>query len=222
MWVVKLGGSLLGSPELESWLHIVNQYGDGKIVIVPGGGIFADAVREAQQLSGISDKIAHHLAVQAMDQYGVLMAGLNRGLATAASELEIAERGWQHRGIIWLPSKMVCADEDIPNSWDVTSDSLAAWLAHTLGAEHLILVKSLRPQISRNTVETLMADGVVDASFDEFTAGREFTTWILGKEDHILFEQGISLDCLARACIPVKHMKTLEVNDEPARYGAHL
>lgn len=222
MWVVKLGGSLLGTPELESWLEIVSRHGDGKVVIVPGGGVFADAAREAQKLTGISDKIAHHLAVQAMDQYGVLMAGLHRGLATAASELEIAERGWQHRGIIWLPSKMVCADEDIPASWEVTSDSLAAWLAHTLGAEHLILVKSIRPQISRNTFEALMIDGVVDASFDEFTAGRGFNTWVLGKEDHTFFEQGISLERLAQCCMPVEQMKIMEVNDEPASYGAHL
>lgn len=222
MWVVKLGGSLLGSPELESWLEIVSRYGDGKVVIVPGGGIFADAVREAQQLTGISNKVAHHLAVQAMDQYGVLMAGLNRSLATAASELEIAERGWQHRGIIWLPSKMVCADEDIPTSWEVTSDSLAAWLAHTLGAEQLVLVKSQRPQISRNTIEALMADGVVDTCFDEFTAGRGFTTWVLGKEDHTIFEQGISLDRLVETCTPVEPQKTLEMNDEPTRYRAHL
>lgn len=222
MWVVKLGGSLLGTPELKAWLDIVSRYGDGKVVIVPGGGIFADAVREAQLLTGVGDKVAHHMAVQAMDQYGVLMAGLNRRLATAASELEIAERGWQHRGIVWLPSKMVCADEEIPASWDVTSDSLAAWLAGTLGAEHLLLVKSLRPQLSRNTFEALMEDEVVDARFVQFAAGRGFSTWVLGKEDHVLFREGISTQNLAQSCMPVTHMKEPEAKDETAQYGAHL
>ena len=41
---------------------------------------------------------------------------------------EIDERTWQHRAIVWLPSHMVFADDNIPQSWDVTSDSLAAWL----------------------------------------------------------------------------------------------
>ena len=222
MLVIKLGGSLLGTPELEAWLGIVSRYGDGKVVIVPGGGIFADAVREAQLLSGISDKVAHHMAVQAMDQYGVLMAGLNRKLVTAASELEIAERGWQHRGIVWLPSRMVCADEDIPASWEVTSDSLAAWLAHTLGAEHLVLVKSLRPASSRNTFEALLQDDMVDAQFAHFSASRSFATWVLGKEDHALFEDGISSQRLVQSCVPVAHLKNPEVKDEAARYGAHL
>ena len=51
MWVVKIGGSLLGSPELERWLEVVAKHGDGKIIIVPGGGLFANAVRDAQKIS---------------------------------------------------------------------------------------------------------------------------------------------------------------------------
>lgn len=221
MWVIKLGGSLLGTPELERWLDIVSRYGDGKVVIVPGGGIFADAVREAQHQSGISDKVAHHMAVLAMDQYGVLLAGLNRGLATAASELEIAERGWQHRGIIWLPSKMVCADDAIPASWEVTSDSLAAWLAATLNAEHLILVKSVRPAYDRRNFSSLVADGMVDNHFADFTAGQSFSTRILGKGDYTFFEDGISREQTMQTGAAINDIADLEANDERI-YRAHL
>ena len=114
MWIVKLGGSLLGAEELTHWLELLARYSDGKIIIVPGGGVFADAVREAQKLTHLDDKSVHKLAVMAMDQYGELLASLNPKIVTASSELEIAERGFQHRAIIWLPSKMVCADESIP------------------------------------------------------------------------------------------------------------
>ena len=136
MWIVKLGGSMLGSPELAHWLDLLVKYSDGKIIIVPGGGLFADAVREAQLVTNANDDVAHELALMAMDQFGILLAGLNSGLVTASSELEIAERGWQHRGIVWLPSKMALADQTIPKNWQVTSDSLSAWLANKLGAEH--------------------------------------------------------------------------------------
>lgn len=221
MWVIKLGGSLLGTPELEYWLDIVSRYGDGKVVIVPGGGIFADAVREAQQQSGISDKVAHHMAVLAMDQYGVLLAGLNRKLATAASELEIAERGWQHRGIVWLPSKMVCADEAIPASWEVTSDSLAAWLATILNAEHLILVKSIRPIPGQGDLHRLIADEVVDPRFGDFVAGQPFTTWVLGKSDYSIFESGISAEQLMKTGAAVNLIADLEINNERT-HRAHL
>ncbi|HSG93628.1 MAG TPA: uridylate kinase, partial [Methylotenera sp.] len=70
MWVVKLGGSLLGSPELTSWLETLVKISDGKVLIVPGGGMFADAVRQAQEASLINDAVAHHLALLAMDQFG--------------------------------------------------------------------------------------------------------------------------------------------------------
>lgn len=192
MWVVKLGGSLLGSPELAQWLALFARYGDGRLVIVPGGGIFADAVREAQRRTQCNDVVAHRMAVMAMDQYGVLLAGLNPALVTAASELEIAERGWQHRAIVWLPSAMVLADEHIAASWQITSDSLAAWLAAKLDAEHLVLVKSLRPASSRTTLAALTEDGVVDERFGEYAAGRRFDSWILGRQDFTEFEQGLS------------------------------
>ena len=197
MWVVKIGGSLLGEPELTSWLENFVKFSDGKIVIVPGGGIFADTVREAQQLSSINDSVAHELALLAMDQFGLLMAGMNVGLATASSELEIAERGWQHRGIVWLPRKMVLADDTIPRNWQVTSDSLSAWLANKLGAEQLILVKSkslISYQNSRFTpLQALAEDDLIDSQFVEFAAGKNYQTWLLNKSDHHLFEKGFDL-----------------------------
>ena len=193
MWVIKLGGSLLGTPELAHWLTLFARYGDGQLVIVPGGGIFADAVREAQRRTQCSDDTAHRMAVMAMDQYGMLLAGLNPALVTASSELEIAERGWQHRAIVWLPSAMVLADEYIPASWQVTSDSLAAWLAAKLNAEQLVLVKSQRPDPGRVSLEALTEDGIVDERLGDFTTNQNFDSWILSRQDFAEFEQGLSV-----------------------------
>lgn len=204
MWVVKLGGSLLGSPELERWLDIFTRHGDGKIVIVPGGGILADAVRESQKLSGIDDTVAHRMAVMAMDQYGVLLAGLNPKLVTAESELEIAERGWQHRAIIWLPSKMVIADETIPANWQVTSDSLAARLATKLNADQLILVKLQRPNADQVSLEKLVKDGTVDEHFGDAIAGQNFNTWVVSKKDYTAFDDGISQERLSSVGVAVR------------------
>lgn len=205
MWVIKLGGSLLGSSELNLWLDIVARHGDGKVLIVPGGGIFADAVRDAQISSGIDDATAHRMAVMAMDQYGVLMTGLSPRLVTAKSELEIAERGWQHRGIVWLPSDMICADESIPMNWGITSDSLAAYLAAKLNAEHLILVKSSRPDADQQvSLEKLTKEGFVDSAFGDHIAGRAFNTWVVGRQDCVAFNDGFSETELERVGLPVR------------------
>ena len=196
MWVVKLGGSLLGSPELAKWLETIVKFSDGKVVIVPGGSLFANAVREAQKISNINDAVAHKLALLAMDQFGILLAGINPDLVTASSELEISERGWQHRGIVWLPSKMVLADEHIPKNWQVTSDSLSAWLANKLGAEQLILVKSKSlinyQKESLDSLQQLVNDEVVDNQLINYIAGNGYQTWVINKADYSLFEQGFS------------------------------
>lgn len=204
MWIVKIGGSLLGSPELAKWLEILVKFSDGKIIIVPGGGLFANSVREAQQISNASDDVAHQLALLAMDQFGILLAGMNIGLVTASSELEIAERGWQHRGIVWLPSKMALADSSIPKNWQVTSDSLSAWLANKLDAEQLILVKS-KPLVTYQTeapskLQSLVDDELIDSQFINFIHSKaslnSYQAWVLNKADYTIFEQGFSLQKL--------------------------
>ncbi|HPV31752.1 MAG TPA: uridylate kinase [Methylotenera sp.] len=200
MWVVKLGGSLLGAPELANWLETLVKFSDGKVVIVPGGGLFANAVREAQQIANVSDALAHQLALLAMDQYGLLLTGLNPALVTARSELEISERGWQHRAIVWLPSKMVLADDTIPKNWEITSDSLSAWLANKLGAEQLILVKSkalLAYQTNARTrLQHLVDDELIDKQFINYIHGQSYQTWVVNKADYAIFAQGVNVDAL--------------------------
>lgn len=206
MWIIKLGGSLLGSTELAHWLALITKFGDGKVLIVPGGGVFADAVREAQKISNISDAVAHELALLAMDQFGLLLAGMNHELVTANSELEIAERGWQHRGIVWLPSKMVLADDSIAKSWDVTSDSLSAWLANKLDADQLILVKSKPLEAYRSeesiSLQHLVEDELIDSQFISFikqkTSNNGYQAWVLNKVDYSIFEHGFSPEKLAK------------------------
>ncbi|MBZ4200673.1 MAG: uridylate kinase [Methylotenera sp.] len=200
MWVVKLGGSLLGSAELPQWLALLAKHSKGQVVIVPGGGVFADAVRMAQNLSQVNDTLAHQLALLAMDQYGLLLAGMQPGLVTAASELEIAERGWQHQTMVWLPSRMVMADATVEQSWQVSSDSLSAWLANKLAADHLLLIKSvdLSPyqQTHAGVAKRLISDGVLDERFLDGIAGQPYQTSVLNKADSAAFNLGLSAERL--------------------------
>lgn len=196
MWIIKLGGSLLGTDELRHWLALVAQHGDGRVVIVPGGGVFADTVRAVYNQVPMSETCAHALAVSAMNQFGTLLIDQMPDLVPAHSELEIAERSWQHRGIVWMPSNMVMADgDDIPHSWDVTSDSLALWLAQKLSAQHVLLVKSQRPE-PNSTLAELTIQGLIDPAFASFTNGSEVKSWVIFKDDYAVFEQGFQASAL--------------------------
>lgn len=196
VWVVKIGGSLLGSPELERWLGLFAKFSDGNIIIVPGGGVFADAVRDAQKVSKISEACAHKLAVLAMDQFGLLLASMKPELAVARTEMEIDERTWQHRCIIWLPSQMVLADDSIPKSWDVTSDSIAAWLAEKVNAQQLVLVKSDKPEGPELSLRMMSETGIVDQAFSDFVLNKTFGKWMLKKSDHEYFLEGVNYETL--------------------------
>jgi aspartokinase-like uncharacterized kinase len=200
-WVIKIGGSLLGAPELAKWLAVIVQHSHGKVIIVPGGSIFADAVREAQIRSGIEDVDAHHLALKAMDQFGLLMDAMNKALMTVDSESAIAAGALQKRPMVWLPSDMLMAEQTIPNNWDTTSDSLSAWLANQLGAEHLILVKSASLtsyQSNHVMVEQLMNDALVDGGLVDFMAGQLYQTWVMHKGDAGLFNTRFEVKTLEK------------------------
>jgi aspartokinase-like uncharacterized kinase len=166
LWIVKLGGSLADVPVLALWLDALAA-GGGRIVLVPGGGPFADVVRAAQRQWDFDDATAHRLAIMAMEQYGWMLAGLEPQLQPVASAAAI-RRVLRQGGVpVWLPCRMTLGRPDIPESWDMTSDSLAAWLAARLGARGLLLVKSV-PVADGSTVEVLAASGVVDPLLPTF------------------------------------------------------
>jgi aspartokinase-like uncharacterized kinase len=165
--VVKLGGSHAGSAHFMGWLDTLTACG-GRVVIVPGGGPFADAVRLAQAKMGFGDPVAHHMALLAMEQYGRALASLAPEFRIAASATAIRRALRDGRVPVWSPTAMVLRTPDIPASWDVTSDSLAAWLAGQIGARRLLLVKHGGPFEGRVRAADLVARDVVDRAFPRF------------------------------------------------------
>lgn len=139
--VVKLGGSLAAGTLLERWLDAIVA-ASGRVVVVPGGGPFADAVRALQPRLGFDDATAHALALLAMGQYGLVLAARAPALLPAESPDDIGRALAAGRVSVWLPPRTLGTAEGVPESWDVTSDSLALWLATRLGAPAVLLVKS--------------------------------------------------------------------------------
>ncbi|HKJ89278.1 MAG TPA: amino acid kinase [Gammaproteobacteria bacterium] len=183
MWVIKLGGSLYRQPSLAAWLDQVACYGSGQVVVVPGGGPFADQVRAAQDRWRFPDAVAHRMALQAMDQFGQLLLGLRPDLVAAGTFDELREALATGRTPIWMAGGDPAVAE-VPASWEVTSDSLAAFLARRLGAERLLLVKSEAPGGSTAGAAELSRAGVVDAAFPGYLAGGAFSAWIAEAGDH--------------------------------------
>jgi aspartokinase-like uncharacterized kinase len=188
--VVKIGGSLTGSAELLRWLDVIATAGVGKVVLVPGGGPWADEVREAQKREGFDDRVAHRRALRAMEKYGKTLARTRANLVPAGSIAQINAALHDGRIPVWMPHDMVVADASIRESWDVTSDSLAAWLARQLNAATLLLVKSLKIDGPQPGIEDLVRRGWVDPAFAEFASTGYLRVVLLGQGDQGL-AQGI-------------------------------
>jgi len=165
--VVKLGGSHAGSAHLSRWLGALAACG-GNVVLVPGGGPFADAVRKAQPKMGFDDAAAHHMALLAMEQYGRALASLTPGFRVAGTSAAIRRVLREGHVPVWAPTGMVLRAPDIPASWDITSDSLAAWLAGRIGARCLLLIKQGGPFEGVIGAAKLAAWNVVDRAFPRF------------------------------------------------------
>jgi 5-(aminomethyl)-3-furanmethanol phosphate kinase len=188
--VVKLGGSLALAVQLAAWLEAI-EAGAGRVVMVCGGGPFADAVRGAQRRMGFDDEAADLMALIAMEQYGIALAALSKGFVLADSRSAISAALRAKRVPIWAPRRMVRATPDIPTSWDVTSDSLAAWLAGELDAMRLLLIKRARPAAGSLTAEALSEDGVVDAAFPRFLAASGVPCALIGPRHRRLLAEAL-------------------------------
>lgn len=162
--VAKLGGSTAGHDEMQVWIAALAG-SSLPLVIVPGGGPFARQVRGAQKSMGFSDTAAHAMAILAMDQFGHVVVDSHERFSAARSVEEIKQASSVGKIPVWLPSALAIPARDIPASWEITSDSLAAWLAGKLGAQALLLVKQSGAFGRDDGVAELMARGIVDRYF---------------------------------------------------------
>ncbi|MEA1869517.1 MAG: amino acid kinase [Euryarchaeota archaeon] len=155
--MIKIGGSLIQSArELVSVLHGYASAEGERILIVPGGGVFADTVRTASDTYGISDESCHWMAVLAMDQYGYYLAdGTEASLATDIGE-ESIRAGVSVLLVYDLLKRSDSGDgseggSGIEHTWNATSDTIAGWVASRLGA---VFIKA-------TDVDGVLRDGVL-------------------------------------------------------------
>jgi 5-(aminomethyl)-3-furanmethanol phosphate kinase len=160
--VVKIGGGV-GADALPALCETVGDLARRHpLLVVPGGAGFADAVREADRRFGLRDGTAHRMAILGMEQFGWLLSDLIPG-AVRTTEL----RAVPGRAAVLLPAALPL--DGLPESWAVTSDSIAAWVAGRMGAERLVLVK--HPSADANAVDAYLPVLLEHAQFETCVVG---------------------------------------------------
>src|SRR5204862_2202067 len=154
--VVKVGGGLLSKagafdPVTEALTAFSPRR---RLVIVPGGGPFADAVRTMFRRIKIGDDAAHWMAVLGMDQYAHVLAARLPEAALVDGDGGIAAALQANRLPVLAPYRWLRAADPLPHSWEVTSDSIAAWLAGQLRARRVVLIKPAHALDAKTIVDS--------------------------------------------------------------------
>jgi aspartokinase-like uncharacterized kinase len=226
--VVKLGGGLgrgAGDDALRALCSTLGELGARHpLLVVPGGAGFADAVREHDRRFGLRATTSHHMAVLGMDQFGWLLSDLIPRAVRCADLARPRELAAGQTAVL-LPAGLPL--DELPASWQVTSDSIAAWVAGRVGGGRLVLVKEVDglfadwpargEPLTRLTVAefaALRAAGRaagVDAHLPTVLEGARFETWVIGGRDPErlveLLERGTTVGTLIAPArlLPCRH-----------------
>jgi aspartokinase-like uncharacterized kinase len=189
--VVKVGGSLYDLPDLgprlRAWLK---QAPGSDVLLVPGGGPTADAIRSFDRTHHLGEKRAHGLALEALQLNALFLAMLVPGPEFIEwwDELRVERLRSDGARTFFLDAlkftgrdEQVHPDDALPQGWSATSDSIAARAAVVSGADHLIVLKSVTIPAGMNWEEA--GDrGFVDDCF----------TWALRKAPPWLRVQAVN------------------------------
>ncbi len=148
---------------------IEQKYRSKLVIIVPGGGLFADQVRLAQLRWKFDDRTAHCMAILAMQQMALMIAGLKGHFTIASSVRDIYPISHNNNRVIWSPDIVELDNSGIAATWDITSDSLAVWLAKIIAAKELLVIKSADIDADLSLQE-LAEQGIVDKTFCDFAS----------------------------------------------------
>ena len=133
-WVVKIGGSLFPEDAIE----VAKALKGTNSLIIIGGGEFANLIRKYDNLLNLSSEVTHKTAIDSMD---ILAKLLNDKLAFTEISYTVEEAisiSNSNKIPIMICSDILKENEPFAHSWDVTSDSIAAYIASLLDAKFLI------------------------------------------------------------------------------------
>jgi aspartokinase-like uncharacterized kinase len=143
--ILKIGGGLLAKAgALDLVVEAVTAFRPGRqLVVIPGGGPFADVVRRMFNRIKIGEDAAHWMAVLGMEQYAHALAARITGAALVDDAAGITRALAAGELPVLAPYRWLRETDPLPHTWEITSDSIAAWFAGALGARRVVLIKAV-------------------------------------------------------------------------------
>lgn len=136
------------------------------------------------------------MAILAMEQMAYAFLDMAPDLRLARTPAELASAA-ATGAALWLPATMTLDAPDIPQGWNVTSDSLALWLAARLQAQWLVLVKAPGVKIPQtgdraSAIAAWSTAGLVDAAFATMARGYSGDIVLVPADDGALLDRALA------------------------------
>lgn len=157
--IIKFGGSITERGTLKQIVQLgktLSALFDRKqnFAVIPGGGLFAEFVRETQEKYKLDDEQAHWMAIQAMEQHASLLLKFipNSNLH------DFSSKGFESLILDELPilrvMKYMRTESDLEKTWNSTSDAITAEIAVKIKAKKIVFLKDIDGIIVRDKLVT--------------------------------------------------------------------
>ena len=139
MWIVKIGGSWLQNPKLPSLVSFLQKFANQEIVLVVGGGVFAETVRDVYKANKMSEATGHVLAMKATEIFAYYLKSINPDILITHKITNFIKKNLN----LWLPTEKLSFEKKFLKNWESTSDSIATWLYSNTKSKGVVFIKSL-------------------------------------------------------------------------------
>jgi aspartokinase-like uncharacterized kinase len=144
--IFKVGGKILEDIEnLNSTISQLRLLFQEKIIqniiLIPGGGSFAKFIRKVYNELKFTEETAHWMGIISMNYNGLELKNKfpNLDVVEDFNELKKLNSNFS----IFLPYEYLKENDQLPHSWDVTSDSISLFIAKELGLKECFLIKEV-------------------------------------------------------------------------------
>ena len=144
--IFKIGGSILEDFEnvnstISQLTYLYEKDVIQKIIIIPGGGSFANFIRKIYDDLQFTDELAHWMSIISMNYNGIELGKKFPKLEVVEDYEKLKETSKIFS--IFLPYQFIKENDNLPHNWQVTSDSIALFMAKKLGLKECFLIKDV-------------------------------------------------------------------------------
>ncbi len=181
--IIKVGGSLFDSPDLGSRLEsFLQTHQFPNPVLISVGAVFADVIRRLDRIHQLEDSVSHLLGTNTLNLSSRFVASLSDKLVQTSCPVQVSTLREQEHVPVFDASEFTLEHSLLPSSWDVTSDSIAAWLCSLHPESQLVLLKSRRAPLPLTFFDAAQ-NGLVDLHFPNVASDLDTIYWCNFRDD---------------------------------------